>query len=159
MEHSSILIVVIEVAIAIAGFSSIVVVLGRSGSAVSAEARLYLNMLLTASLLGIGAAFLPLLLEAGGVAEPLLWTVPSSIWVVIFVVVSVIRIIGVRKSGASFSRRRIGGVLMGLSTSAALLCLVNAVVLATAWPYLTAMVLIVFFAGFSFVALLYELIF
>lgn len=158
MDTSTILTSVLEVSIGIAGFSGIVAALGSRARKLSAEARLYLRVLLTASFLCIFCSFLPLLLEAGGVTGPKKWTIPSAVWVFLFLSVMVFRTYENRKDPSQFLKRPVIGMAGVLGMSATILCLLNIFLLQSAWPYLVTTVLILFAGAFSFVALLYELI-
>jgi hypothetical protein len=158
MDTSIILTSVLEVSIGIAGFSGIVAALGSRTRKLSAEARLYLRVLLTASFLCILSSFLPLLLEAGGIAGSRVWTIPSGIWVCLFVLVLVVRMYESRKSPSQFLKRPVISMAAVLGISATVLCVLNIITLQSAWPYLVTTVLILFAGAFSFVALLYELI-
>jgi hypothetical protein len=146
------------VSIGIAGFSGIVAALGSRARKLSAEARLYLRVLLTASFLCILSSFLPLLLEAGGVTGPRIWTIPSTVWVSLFTAVLVFRAYENRQTPSQFLKRPVIGMAAVLGFSATVLCLFNIFYVQEAWPYLATTVLILFAGAFSFVALLYELI-
>jgi hypothetical protein len=159
MDNFSILTSIVEVAIAIAGFSGIVASLSGKGKEMSLEGKLYLKILLTASFLCISFSFFPMLLKSSGLAEPEIWIIPSYVWLGTFGTVLIIRSVGLRKSGTNMFRRPAIYVTAFLGLSAFFLCLTNVIMLISAWPYLTAMVLILFAAGFSFIALLYELLF
>jgi hypothetical protein len=158
VDASTILTSVLEVSIGIAGFSGIVAALGNRAKSLSGEARLYLRVLLTASFLCILSSFLPLLLEAGGITGSMVWTIPSTVWVCLFVGVLVYRAYEIRKAPTQFLKRPVIGMAAVLGILATVLCLINIFILQTAWPYLVTTVLILFAGAFSFVALLYELI-
>ncbi|MFT7214727.1 MAG: hypothetical protein ACI9XK_004998 [Granulosicoccus sp.] len=158
VDASTILTSVLEVSIGIAGFSGIVAALGSRARKLSAEARLYLRVLLTASFLCILSSFLPLLLEAGGITGSRVWTIPSTVWVSLFFGVIVFRIYESRKAPSQFLKRPVIAMAAVLGASATALCLANIFIIQSAWPYLVTTVLILFAGAFSFVALLYELI-
>lgn len=158
VDTSTILTSVLELSIGIAGFSGIVATLGNRATGLSSEARLYLRVLLTASFLCILSSFLPLLLEAGGVTGSKVWTIPSTVWVCLFVCVIAYRAYENRKSQSKFLKRPVISVAAVLGLSATVLCVVNVFLMQSAWPYLLSTVLILFAGAFAFVALLYELI-
>jgi len=158
MEPETILTSVIEVAIGIAGFSGIVAALSQKGSTISEEGHLYLRVLLTASFLCIFFSFLPMLLIAAGIDKKLVWVLPSGLWVGAFILVFIYRVIELSKTGANFVRRPVVLLTAVCGLSAVGLCVTNVLILESDWPYLVAMVLVLFAAAFSFVALLYELL-
>ena len=158
MDPDTVLTTVIEVAIGIAGFSGIVAALSQRSSAISIEGFLYLRVLLTASFLCIFFSFLPLLLASAEVEDRAIWVIPSSIWSATFTIVLIYRAIELRRTGTNFARQPIVHLAAICALIAVFLCLVNVVFFESAWPYLTSMVLILFAAAFSFIALLYEVL-
>lgn len=158
MSPDTVLTTVIEVAIGIAGFSGIVAALGRRNSGMSAEALLYLRVLLTASFLCIFFSFLPLLLATAKVSSQTIWIIPSGLWAATFLMVLMYRAIELRRTGVNFVRRPVVVLAAMCALTAVFLCLANVVLIEDAWPYLVSMVLILFAAAFSFIALLYEVL-
>ena len=80
------LIGVSEIAIALAGFTGVVVAFGsRSSGAWHPGDRLRLTFLLEASLTAIGFALLALLLINSPIPESIAWTVSSALWAVFMI--------------------------------------------------------------------------
>jgi hypothetical protein len=162
MDEGSILTTAVEVAIAIAGFSGIVVVLGpRHARDWPETARLLLSALLLMAIAIVAFGFLPLLLGAAGVSERL-WPIASALHAVYLLCITAHRIRG--RMRLPRDQRRItvqepvaGAVLATAVVGAFALQVANVFWLQTPWPYLAAIVLMVLAALGVFAALLWSL--
>lgn len=142
----------IEVGIAIAGFTGIVIALSRRDGDESARALL-VSILLLASIASVFFAFLPMLLSLGGMGDASVWRACSAIFLVYIVGVGVYRW---RQIGTA--RRASPAVVAGgsLFLAAVLLQLPNILVWGAAGPYLVLIVAYVLYAFSIFVALVWD---
>jgi cation transport ATPase len=162
VDDSSILTTAVEVAIAIAGFSGIVVVLGpRHARDWPETGRLLLSALLLMAIAVVAFGFLPLLLEAAGVSERL-WPIASALHAVYLLCVTAYRLR--ERMRLPPGQRRIttqapvaGAALAVAVVGAFALQLANVFWLQASWPYLAAIVLMVLGALGVFAALLWGL--
>jgi len=143
----------IEVAIAMAGFSGIIVAVGRRGAGEMTSAdQLRLRVLLTASGVAGAFAFAPFVLLDTGLEEGLVWRIGTAVQGVWFVAIMLYRRRQARQLGVIFtpSTRRL--VAIYLPTIAVLSF--NAAVLGKAWPYVLGVIVQLFIAFMTFVQLL-----
>jgi len=159
MDSGSVLSTAVEVAIAIGGFAGIVIVLGPSrGHDWSASSRLLLSALLLMSIAVAAFGFLPQILGVAGVVDEVLWRVASSLHAVYLAgiigyrVRQTVRLPSAERSVGLATRALIGTAPVG----AVVLQLANAIWLQQAWPYLTAIVLMVLGSFAVFMVLLRE---
>ena len=149
MYRDSVLTSVIQVAIAIAGFSGIVAVLGHRSEGVWDEMdRIRLQGLLVGSFATMIIAFLPYILFSAELAESLVWRICSGIHAV-----------GIGMDVVAKIRQHIAADIRFTGSETALLFIAaaitvvqgaNTLFLATVWPFLTGLVanLLVSFALF-----------
>jgi hypothetical protein len=137
-----------EIAIAITGFSGVVLVFDRRVGNASAELRrVTFRTLITATLVPLGLIGVAFVLEAGGIQRPAIWRICSSVHVV---AVTSITLINALASGAEvagevrsrFVRRPGWGALAGIMLAGVVtvvgLQVANAVHFHAFWPVLTA---------------------
>jgi hypothetical protein len=162
VDPGSFLTTTAEIAIAIAGFSGLVAVLGRRGQGEWSLADVFrMNLLLRSSFGSVLFCLLPVILFSAAVAETTVWVVSSAGQLVV-VVGSMAR--GVRKirpalEASGEPRPERGFLLMmgAMFIAFVVLHTLNVVVLQTAWPYLVGLTLSLSFAFIEFVRLLRSL--
>ena len=145
----------IEVAIAIAGFSGIVAVVGQRGAGHWTEAdQLRLRILLTASGVALIFAFTPFLL-IDWIDSSLVWRITSGLLALHFAGITIHRIRQASASGIAdaIGLRPLNLVLQGAVIS---LLLANALWFASASIYVLGVLWSLFIAFMTFVALLLE---
>jgi hypothetical protein len=158
MDEAGILTTAAEVAVAIGGFSGIVVVLGpRRGEEWPASSRLLLSALLLMAIAIVGFAFLPLLLRAAAVSERTLWPIASALHAVYLTCVVGYRIRQMHRFPKD-QRHLPAQPLIGVTVLGVLvLQACNGLWLQAPWPYLAAIVLMVLGSFGVFAALLWQL--
>ena len=139
MTAESLLITYVQVAVAISGFSGIVVSLGKRGRGEWSyhERQLLYTLLGTSGGCALLSA-LPLVLASTGIAEPTVWSASSGCSVVLQLGLMVARARQVVRDADTLARERwmvAGGFAGGVVCVA--LQLVNCVWLGVAWPHLT----------------------
>lgn len=143
MDPDGILVASAEIAIAIAGFSGIVLAIGpRRLSELRDGARLVLSVLILVTASTVVFAFLPLLLSSAGISEAVLWRSASSIYAIYLACIATYRAVQHRRLAAEDRPSGSFVLLPVLAMSALALQVANAVWLVTAWPYLTAIVML-----------------
>jgi hypothetical protein len=155
MDPESALGSVIEVAIAIAGFSGIVAAVGRRGAGHwTAADQLRLRILLTASGAALVFAFLPFVL-ADLIAQDLLWRIASGLLAIHTVAISAYRIRQASRGGIAdaIGLRPWRLVLQGV---VALMLIVNALRWGSPSLYVAGVLWGVFVAFMTFVRLLLD---
>jgi hypothetical protein len=147
---------VVEVAIAIAGFSGIAFALGYERTAAWTELeRLRFNALITTALLSLGAASVALLLLAIGQPEPICWAAASGVsgTIAAFALVSRVRNLArVLDRDSSGWPQFVG--FSGIGAAVVLALLTNAVWLHAFWPLAVGVTFHLFAALVSFVGLI-----
>ena len=139
MYWDSVLTSVIQVAIAIAGFSGIVVVLGRRTEGVwDANDRIRFQGLLIGSFATMLFAFLPYILLSANIAQGPTWRISSGIHAITLSVVAIIR----RRQLTATDSRLSGSDVVALSVVAAVVAIqvVNSMTVGESWPYLTGII-------------------
>ena len=162
MPETDILLTVAEVAVAFAGFASLVSILGR-GTADADPRVLSLRMraMLLTSLLVVGFSFVPVIFDGYGASRDTAW-IGSSLLLLIangvyyWWLQQAIQTLG--RAGLTpsvFQRRIIIPTLLSTLIAVSVLMLVN---LAAAVPavYLTALVLLLFQSGFAFCLIVFS---
>ena len=144
----------IQVGIAIAGFTGIVVALSR-GSHITARERISVSILLLASIATVTLAFLPMIFLNAGVSARSTWMISSIVFLGYFVSIVSYRVNQFRKSGVSMPPPVFLGIAF-LSISA-LLQVANAIFIRDAWPYLILVVSYVIYTFIVFAYLLWSL--
>ena len=160
MESEPILTTAIEVAIAIAGFSAVVVAIApRRRSEWPEPARLSISALLLASIATVFFGFLPLLIFSAHVPESRAWPLASSAHVAYLAAMAAYRLRQlVRLPPDDSPQRRL--ILISSTVvfvAVASLQLTNAIWLQAPWPYLTSIVLMVVASFGIFASLLWQL--
>jgi len=153
MNWSEALSSAIEVAIAMAGFSGIVVAVGRRGAGdFSSADQLRLRVLLTASGVAGAFAFAPFILLDTGLEEGLVWRLGTAAQAVWFVGIMLYRRRQALQLGTIFvaSPRR----LVAIYLPAIALLMLNTAVLGKAWPYVLGVIVQLFIGFMTFVQLL-----
>ena len=141
----------IQVGIAIAGFTGIVVAISK-GAKISARERISVSILLLASIATVTLAFLPMIFLNAGVSERSTWMTSSILFLIYFVSIVSYRVTQFRRSGVTMPRPVSLGIgFLGIS---ALLQAANAIFIRDSWPYL---ILIVSYVIYSFIVFAYLL--
>ena len=155
MDTDTILTTAIEVSIAIAGFSGIVVALGPRGTPRWPEtSRIQLSALLLGTIAVVAFAFLPLVLSAAGVGSLRIWTISSGAHALYLLGVIGHRAWQIKRVSVSdvppamIAAGAFAVVAFGLQ-------LANLVALQTAWPFLTAIIVMLLSCFAVFASLLY----
>lgn len=145
MEGSDFLLTCAEVAVALAGFSALVVALGRRGADdLAVQYRGLVGSLIERSLVAVFLSFLPILLFGLGVSPRLLWFASSGA-LAAYIVSLAWRSARLRKRDPTLEALVAGpawGVLFGLGVLVLLLQLVHAVGLGihqSVWWYLVGL--------------------
>jgi hypothetical protein len=145
----------VEVSIAIAGFSGIVVVLGRrqAGEWTPAE-RLRLRGLLNASFAPMGLSGLALILLASEVPSEKVWRCSSGLYAVLYAVFWThgMRLAARLDPGETDRAQMLSVGISGVAV--VLLLVVNAISILAFWPFAIALVYHTALALFNFVGLL-----
>jgi len=155
LSPGDILVLIIENGIAIAGFSGIVVVLGRRQSGEwTAQDRLRLRGLLNASFTPMSIAGLALIMLASKVPSEMVWRICSSVYALLY---AIFWTYGMRLATSlepnEINRTQIFTVLVtGIAVMA--LLIVNAITIASFWPLAIGLVYHTVMALFNFVGLL-----
>jgi len=143
----------IEVGIAIAGFTGIVIALSKRDAETNSRALLVSILLLT-SIASVFFSFLPMLLSLAGLADPTVWRTSSAAFLIYMAAVLAYR---VRQFGAVRPRSSAPVALGGsLFLAAVLLQIPNALSWTAAWPYLVLIVAYVIYSFSVFVTLLWD---
>lgn len=156
MEAEGILTALAEVAIAIAGFSGIVVVLDRSGEPWSELDRRRLSMLLQISLSCVFMSFLPVLLQLAEVPTASVWFWSSALWLVyIFLALSYrLRQMPSASAIAEDPSVRVVMALMFITVAiSAVAQIANVAWLRAPWPHVFAIILGLLMSSIYFVRL------
>ncbi len=143
----------IEVGIAIAGFTGIVIALAKRDADANARALLVSVLLLT-SIGSVTFSFLPMLLSLAGLPDSTVWATSSAVFIVYAVAVSVYR----ARQISSLEHRTPASFRAGVSLFVAgiLLQIPNVFWWRTAWPYLVLIVVYVLYSFSVFVALVWD---
>jgi hypothetical protein len=154
------LMLLVEAAVAIAGFSGIVIVFGRraSGEWDRVERARFKNLLLT-SFSVLFLSLLALVLLHGGASPATTWRIGSAIWSVIAIqqlVATIRNFIRIPREHPQRPSRMVPIVVIGLSIPIVLLSIGNAFALKEFWPFLAAQVWLFGLACYSFARLLFS---
>jgi hypothetical protein len=142
MQAEGILIGLAEVAIALAGFSGIVVVLDRGDHPWSDLDRLRLSMLLQVSISCVFLSFLPIFLTIAGVQSASVWSWSSALWLAYMVIVLGYRArssVSLRGNpDVDLSVKLVLAFMMTTLAIAVLVQLANVAWLRSPWPHVLA---------------------
>ena len=144
----------IQVGIAIAGFTGIVVAVSRGGH-ISVRERISVSILLLASIATVTLAFLPMIFLNAGVSERSTWMTSSILFLIYFVSIVSFRVMQFRRSGTTMPPAVAYGI--GFLGIAALLQVANAIFIRDSWPYLVLIVSYVIYTFIVFAYLLWSL--
>ena len=156
MEAEGILTTLAEVAIAIAGFSGIVVALQNRTVDWSETDKLRFSALLQVSFESVFFSFVPIVLYLMHPSEPFVWRWSSGLWLVYIACTAAYRVPQfprVSAPGSDTSKAVVGFVFSGLCTSV-LLQVANVVWLRVSWPHVVTVMLEMLLAFVLFVRLL-----
>lgn len=141
----------IEVAIAIAGFTGIVVAIAK-GMKIPIRERISVSILLLASIATVTFAFLPMIFLNAGISERSTWVTSSVLFVIYFLSVVSYRVRQFWKLEVTMPAAVASGI--GILGAASLLQIANAIFIHDSWPYL---ILIVSYVIYSFIVFAYLL--
>ncbi len=159
MQPADFFSLVIEVSITIAGFSGIVIVLGRRAAGEwSPRDRLQLRALLLSTMTPMAISGLVLFLLSTEMAEDYVWRISSGFAVGLFAFQSITGIRRARSLLRDETEYTTMYVLLGVSISVALLCLANAVSIVALWPIALMTVWLIGLSLFNFIQLLWRAI-
>jgi hypothetical protein len=149
---------IIEVGIAIAGFTGIVAALIGQRDLESTQ-KYYLSMVIVSSIASVAFAFLPMVLAVSSVPVSLAWTLSSAAFVVYFFVIGSYR----RRQARVFGHDVLWGprllkIVFTCIWLAMMLQVVNVVLIRDAWPYLVMLVSYLMWSFSLFVALFWTLL-
>lgn len=162
MPESDTLLTVAEVAVAFAGFASLVGILGHGTSAADPRVlSLRMRAMLLASLLVVGFSLIPVILDGYGARPHLVWTASSLMLLGTTLAygwwlqraISLLGRAGLTPS--PFQRRVIVPTLLLTLLAAAVLLLANLIVAVPA-IYLTALAFLLFQSGFAFCLIVFS---
>jgi hypothetical protein len=156
MEAEAILTTLAEVAIAIAGFSGIVVALQNRTVVWSEMDKVRFSMLLQVSFGCVFFSFVPIVLYLMHPSEPFVWRWSSGLWLVYIACVAAYRVPQLRRvsaPGSDTSNAALGFLIIVICTSV-LLQVANVVWLRVSWPHVVTVMLSLLLAFVLFVRLL-----
>jgi hypothetical protein len=156
MESEGILTTLAEVAIAIAGFSGIVVALQNRTADWSETDKLRFSMLLQVSFVSVAFSFVPIVLYLMHPSEPFVWRWSSGLWLVYFACTAAYRVPQfprVSDPGSDTSKAA-AGFLLSVSFTSVVLQVANVVWLRLSWPHVVTVILGILLAFVLFVRLL-----
>ncbi len=143
MDPNGVLATSAEIAVAIAGFSGIILAVSPNRlSELHDGTKIILSALILVTASTIAFSFVPLLMSAAALPERTIWTSASSLHAVYLTGIALYRIKQTRR--LSREERPSGSFLLlpVLAMSALALQLANALWLCAAWPYLTSIVML-----------------
>ncbi len=156
MEAEGILTTLAEVAIAIAGFSGIVVALQNRTVDWSETDKLRFSALLQVSFESVFFSFVPIVLYLMHPSEPFVWRWSSGLWLVYIACIVAYRVpqlLRVSAPGSDTSKAAVGFLFSHFCTSV-LLQVANVVWLRVSWPHVVTVILGMLLAFALFVRLL-----
>ena len=161
MEAEGILTALAEVAIAIAGFSGIVVALQDRSRPWSETDKLRFSMLLQVSLSCVFWSLIPIVLHLMDASEPFVWSWSSGIWLVAIICLVSYRIRQLRRipdQEADQAYRAARVFIFSLLSIAVLLQIANVGWLRVPWPHIVTIMLGLLITAFLFIRLLRRVI-
>ncbi len=156
MEAEGILTTLAEVAIAIAGFSGIVVALQNRALVWSETDKMRFSMLLQVSFEGVAFSLIPIVLYLMHLSEPLVWRWSSGLWLVCIAGMLAYRarqVLRVAAPGADTSNA-VWGFIFVIFCASVLLQVANVAWLLASWPHVVTVILGMLVAFVFFVRLL-----
>ena len=161
MEHGELLFTVAEVAVAFAGFASIVGILGRRPTDSPDQlVALRLRIMLLHGLVVVAFSLVPHLLHSYGIQGEAVWRASSGLWLIVSAIVGVSLALRVRALlSASDYRDRPGMIAIGVFFVDTVLSLANVLGLTeqiAAAVYLTALALRLFLSGLAFSSVVFS---
>ena len=135
----------IEVGIALVGFTGLIVSLTSRREAIFEN---LLSILVIAPSMIVVLSLIPLLLGIGGVGEPFIWQISSALFAIYFLYTVVHRsrlMRNLETTEGEVQRRTLFLVLVVCSAIFALLQVANVVVIQAAWPFLAYLIFYVLF--------------
>lgn len=161
MADSEILLTIAEVAVAFAGFASLVGILGRRSA--RDDPRILgarMRGMILFSLVAVGFSLVPFILHRYGLAEATVWRLASALFLGALGAIAVWLWRSIRRLNVgSANRHGIGAVLASAIGAGLVILALNVLGVApTLGPalYLTALGLLLFLAGFAFVLILFS---
>ncbi len=160
MEAEGILTALAEVAIAIAGFSGIVVALQIRTVAWSETDKLRFSMLLQVSFECVFFSFVPIVLYLMHPSEPFVWRWSSGLWLVYIACIVAYRVPQLSRvsAPASDTSKAVVGFTFSSFCISVLLQVANVVWLRVSWPHVVTVILGMLVAFVLFLRLLREVI-
>lgn len=162
MPESEVLLTIAEVAVAFAGFASLVGILGQGTSADDPRViGVRMRGMLLSSLMVVGFSIFPILLARYGLSVDVIWTASSLVLLAATAFYYVWFLGALQALGraeiptTTFQRRVIIPTLLLVAASLAALLVAN-VFLATPAVYLTALALVLFQSGFAFCLIVFS---
>ena len=154
MEAEGILIALAEVAIAIAGFSGIVVALQYRAAVWSDIDKIRFSGLLQESFASVSFSFVPIVLHLMHPHEPFVWRWTSGLWLVYIVCTVFYRIRQLPRFAAPDTSKVALGFAFSVLGISALLQIANVGWLTASWPHVVTVMLTLLLAFVLFVRLL-----
>ncbi len=154
MEHGDLLLTIAEVAVAFAGFASIVGILGqRSASSPPRVNALRMRIMLLHSLILVAFSLVPHLLHSYGLQDEMVWRASSALYLIVMPIVTLLLLPRIRALRSEGYTGRAGYVAYTILSLEAILSLANVLGLtqqAAAAIYLTVLALRMFLSGLAF---------
>jgi len=162
VSEADVLLTIAEVAVAFAGFASLVGILGQRSSADDPRViAVRMRGMLLSSLMVVGFSIFPILLAGYGASGDLTWTISSLVLLAAtasyyrWFVVALLKLSEAKIPTTDFQRRVVVPILFLVAISLAVLLGVN-VFFATPAVYLTALALLLFQSGFAFCLIVFS---
>jgi hypothetical protein len=154
------LMLLVESAVAVAGFSGVVIVFGRraTGEWTRVERARFKNLLLT-SFSVLFLSLLALVLLHAGASPATTWRVGSGVWSAIAIqqiVVTIRNYVRIPREDPQRPGVAVPVIVLGVSVPVVVLSLGNVFALGEFWPFLAAQVWLFGMACYSFTRLLYS---
>lgn len=160
MQFEQVFASAIEVAIATAGFSGIVVILGQRGEGSWSQIDLgRVSLLLQSSFLAMALSFLPLVLHGAGVPEATIWRTGSAFFIAYSGLVIPLRYRTIKRIQSGDPTYRLRLFFTVLPMALLLMCLqaYNIFFLGSGWPFVLVVLFEIAIAVLAFVRLLQTL--
>lgn len=142
----------IQVGIAIAGFTGIVLAV-KSRNNLHHVQKILISILLISSIAAVVFSFLPMLLISASISESNTWALSSSIFLIYFIGIIIYRRYQFRKTSTDIPTAI--QILISLFAMAAVLQIPNIFYFKAAWPYLILLIIYILYSFSVFVQLLW----